>query len=483
MPRTYQLRTRIIVAFTAFVVPMIALSGLFYYDTTRRSLDAALGERLTAVAQAAATRFNPLFLSALKPGDENGRIFLSYRRSLLTIKERTGLGRLYLFDTRGRCLIDTRKDIPIGTPQARLRFQGRELEAALGGLATASVLFRGEDGAWYKSAFAPVKDESGRVLALVGADAGADYLDLIAGLKRSIVVFVLLGAALAVGIGFLLARTVSRPVSRLVTEAERIGRGQMDRPVAIGPGQVRELTILAQALNRMRERLGEREENLRLMVAGVAHEIRNPLSGIELFASLARQETGPGSEAAEYLERVISELQGLKSIINHFLEYARPAPPVIEALELKSLVEETVALVRADARKAAASVEVEVPGACPRVLADNGQLGRVLLNLLTNALAALPGTGDGRVCVRARSVGRATVALEVEDNGCGMDEKTRGKIFNPFFTTRDEGVGLGLAIAKKMVEENGGTIEVSSGPGRGSLFTVLLKTAVQGPPS
>ena len=481
MPRNFKLRTRIIIAFVAFVVPMISISGLFYYDTARRSLDAALGERLTAVAQATASRFNPLILSTFEPGDENRRNYLSYRRSLLTIKEQTGLRRLYLFNPLGKCLIDTEEGIPIGTPYARLRFQRRELETALAGHAAASVLFRGEDGDWYKSGFAPILDEQGRVAALVGADAGAEYLSLIAGLKRSIFAFVLLGAALTVGIGFLLARTVSRPVHHLVTEADRIGRGRMDRPVTIGAGGVRELAVLAEALNRMRERLGEREENLRLMVAGVAHEIRNPLSGIELFASLASQEVQPESGTAGYLKRVIGEVNSLKAIINHFLEYARPAPATPTNLDLAELVDQTTDLVRADAEAAGAKIEVSLPRPAPLIHADRSQTSRMLLNLLTNALSALPESG-GKVTISARRVpGGGTVAVEVADNGCGIDEQTQKKIFNPFFTTREEGVGLGLAIVKKTAEENRGTIEVESSPGRGSRFTVFLPAAEDEP--
>jgi len=477
LPRTVKLRTRIIVSFVAFVVPMIAVSGLFYYDNARRSLDAALGERLIAVAQATAPRFNPLILTTFEPGDENRRNYLSYRRSLLTIKEQTGLRRLYLFDPQGKCLIDTEEGIPIGTPYARLRYlQSRELEAALAGQTAAGVLFRGEDGAWYKSGFAPIKDDSGRVVALVGADAGAEYLRLIAGLGNSIFAFVILGAALTVGIGYLLARTVSRPVHRLVAEADRIGRGSMDRPVDIGRGKVRELAVLAEALNRMRERLGEREENLRLMVAGVAHEIRNPLGGIELFAELARQELETGSEASAYLERVTAEVNSLKAIVNHFLEYARPAPAAPVSFELAELAEQTAALVCAEAGARGAQIEVDIPASVPLVRADRNQISRALLNLLTNALAALPENG-GRVTVSAHSARCGTVALEVSDNGCGMDRQTLKKIFNPFFTTREEGAGLGLAIVKKTVEENGGTIEVESAPGRGSRFTAFLPAA------
>jgi signal transduction histidine kinase len=476
LSRNSKLRSRIILPFVAFVVPLIALSGLFYYDMARSNLDDALGERLTAVAQATASRFNPLILSTFEPGDENRRNYLSYRRSLLLIKNKTGLKRLYLFDPQGKSLVDTEESIPIGTPYARLHFQSRELEAALTGQASAGVLFQGEDGAWYKSGFAPIQDDQGRVTALVGADAGAEYLNLIAGLKRSIFLFVILGAVLTVGIGFLLARSVSRPVHRLVAEADRIGRGRMDRPVAIGAGEVRELTVLAEALNRMRERLGEREENLRLMVAGVAHEIRNPLSGIELFASLARQEVKADSETAGYLNRVIEELNGLKSIINHFLDYARPAPPVPVNLDPAVLVAQAIALSRADIDSGKAEVTLNIPESEFTVRADKDQVSRVLLNLLTNALAALP-EKEGKITISAHSMPDKIVAVEIEDNGCGMDEQTLKKIFNPFFTTRDEGAGLGLAIVKKTVEENHGAIEVSSTPGRGTIFSVLLPAA------
>jgi signal transduction histidine kinase len=468
-----RLRTKLILTYVAFVVPILAVSGFFYYESARRRLDAELGERLVAVAQATATRFNPMIVSSFERGDEQGRTYQSYRASLVQIRDRTNLKRLFVFDPQLRSLLDTQDGITIGTGYARLRFQEAEIKACLEGRPAASVLFQGEDGAWYKSGFAAIVDRQGKAVAIVGTDASATYLSHIAGLRRSILAFVLLGAGLTVGLGFLLARSVTRPVNRLVSQAERIGRGKMDQPLKIGEAGTREIAFLARALDRMRERLSQREENQRMMVAGVAHEIRNPLGGIELFASLASQELKKDSEASKYLERVIEEVGSLKAILNNFLEFARPAPPKPDNLELSPLIQTAAGLVTGQTRTKAAEISIDIPREALHVRADPEQLSRVFLNLFNNALEALPDS-NGKITVTASRKDSGEIAVELRDNGCGMDSETVKKIFNPFFTTRDSGLGLGLAIVKKTLEENGGWIEVDSAPGKGTCFTLLL---------
>jgi len=468
-----RLRTKLILTYVAFVVPILAVSGFFYYESARRSLDAELGERLVAIAQAAATRFNPLIVSSFQRGDEQGRTYRSYRASLVKIRDRTNLKRLFVFDPGLRSLLDTQEGITIGTEYARLRFQEAEIAACLEGRPTASVLFRGEDGAWYKSGFAPIVDSQGKAVAVVGTDAGADYLSHIAGLRKSILAFVLLGAGLTVCLGFLLARSVTRPVNRLVSQAERIGRGKMDQPLKIGEAGIREIAFLARALDRMRERLSQREENQRMMVAGVAHEIRNPLGGIELFASLARQELQENGEALKYLDRVIEELGSLKAILNNFLDFARPAPPKPDNLELSPLIQTAADLAAGKTPARQAEISINIPREASHVQADPEQLSRVFLNLFNNALEALPDR-DGKITVSASRSDSGEIAIQLSDNGCGMDTETVKKIFNPFFTTRDSGLGLGLAIVKKTLEENGGWVEVESSPGEGTCFTLFL---------
>ena len=217
--------------------------------------------------------------------------------------------------------------MPPGTPYARLEFQNHEIEQTLEGKGTASFLFRGEDGIWYKSGFAPVVDSDGSVVAVVGADAGASYLTHLEKLRRTVFITILLASIIVILTGILLARSVSRPVRKLVDQTRRIGHGKLDHQVEVADNTPSELMELAHEFNRMRERLAEREENQRMMIAGVAHEIRNPLSGMALFSNLIKENLDKNSESYKYADKVDTELVNLKNILNQFLSFARPSPP------------------------------------------------------------------------------------------------------------------------------------------------------------
>jgi signal transduction histidine kinase len=473
------IRIKLIVIFVMLVVPLLAASGYLFHTSARDSLDRELGHRLVAVAQATATRFNPLILTGFRRGDESGRSYGSYRANLLEIRDRTELERIFVFGRDGLSIMDTEDGVGVGSSYARLSFQHTEVQACLAGEATSSVLFQGEDGHWYKSGFAPVFDDEMRAVAVVATDASASYLDIIRGFDRTIALFALLCAAVAVGLGFLLARTISRPVNLLVRQAERIGRGRLEVPLGDGDLGNRELQYLATAMEKMRERLAQREENQRMMVAGVAHELRNPLSGVKMFASLARQEVNGESEAADFIDRVTREVGSLERIINDFLEYARPSPPQAEPVDLAVAAAKASGLLTMDLARTNAEIMLDIPAAFPAVAADPEHLRRVLLNLFSNALEALPAR-DGVVRVSAELSADNEIALHVEDNGRGMDAATMARIFNPFFTTRDTGMGLGLAIVKKTLEENGAAIEVTSTAGTGTRFTIFFPRAEEG---
>ena len=208
-----------------------------------------------------------------------------------------------------------------------------------------------------------------------------------------------------------------------------------------------------------------------MMLAGIAHEVRNPLGGLELYAGLLRDALGGQPERLEEVYRIEREVGHLKTVVNEFLEFARRPTPNLEAVALGPLFDEVRELTRA---ASGATITVDVPPAL-RVRADVGQLRRVLLNLARNAATA---ARTGRVQLAAQVIspgdpGRG-VRIEVRDDGPGVSAALREQIFTLFFTTREKGTGLGLAFVREIVRDHGSDVVVRDAPGGGSVFSFEL---------
>lgn len=228
-------------------------------------------------------------------------------------------------------------------------------------------------------------------------------------------------------------------------------------------------------IKAMEERLRQ-EDRLAIigrMAAGIAHEIRNPLASISGSLQLFKEWVGPEGTEQRLLEIISRELNKLDGLIRDFLTFSRPVQMPSQPIPLSEQIGETVELFQKNPEVTSAvrfRVEVE-PDLELKIPAK--ELSQVLWNLLTNALQALP--GEGEIVVRAEKIRKEEgdrVVIRVEDNGCGIAEEERGRIFEPFYTTKEKGVGLGLAIVQKIVTDCGGSIEVDSQPGRGTTFSL-----------
>jgi signal transduction histidine kinase len=210
------------------------------------------------------------------------------------------------------------------------------------------------------------------------------------------------------------------------------------------------------------------------MLAGVAHEIRNPLGGIEIFATLLRDEMAEEDGRREHLRRIIQEVHHLKTIVNEFLIYARPRQPVSEPFSLNRVVEDLRFLLAGELAQKGLDLATDLGTGELFVFADADQVKRALLNLVRNSIQASP--PGGAVELEGRRVG-GRVRLLVRDHGHGIRPADLPYVFDPFFTTKGTGVGLGLSIVKSIIEENEGSIAVESTAGAGTVFTILLPAA------
>jgi signal transduction histidine kinase len=206
------------------------------------------------------------------------------------------------------------------------------------------------------------------------------------------------------------------------------------------------------------------------LASGVAHEIRNPLTAIRSTIQFLAGDAHAGEGRRELLEGVVAEVDRINQIITQLLSFSRSAEAALEPLELNPLVQFSLSLVAAQARLEQVRVVCQL-APLPTIAGDEGQLKQLFLNLLLNALQAMPEGGELRVESAAGPGGAA--CLSIADTGCGMSEEVLERIFDPFFTTKAEGTGLGLALSYAIVERHRGEIRVRSAPGEGTV--VMLK--------
>lgn len=298
--------------------------------------------------------------------------------------------------------------------------------------------------------------------------------------------------AVLVGVGVLVmaARTLA-PLKRLAERAKEIARGDYKQRVDDSSGDEigevgREFNAMAQALEERESQLirSERLATVGKIAAQITHEVRNPLSSIGLNAEMLEEELGAleGSpsqieEAKRLARAIVKEVDRLTEITEEYLRFARLPRPKLEREDLAAIVSSLLSFMRPELEARAVSVEVELMPL--PVAADEHQLRQALLNLLRNAGEAM-GSG-GRLRVEGRSDGSA-VELTIADTGQGIAPEHLAKVFDPFFSTKEGGTGLGLALTQQIIVEHGGSIVVDSRLGGGTTFTVRLPAATGAAP-
>jgi signal transduction histidine kinase len=235
-----------------------------------------------------------------------------------------------------------------------------------------------------------------------------------------------------------------------------------------------------------RERLRDRLASLGEMAAGIAHELKNPLAGIEVMAGLLRRQVPDSVDAQSLLADIISEAKLANAIVVEMLEFVRPIRLQVERTSLADVLHQALTLAETKVTRGGTTLVLDLDPTLPMIEGDPNQLCQVFTNLLTNAFEAL----DGRGTVRIKGVEEAIepdpgfagdepaptpmLIVDVSDDGPGVPADLSDRIFDPFFTTKPQGSGLGLPIVRKIVDAHDGRIDLASTPGRGTRFRVTL---------
>jgi len=296
-----------------------------------------------------------------------------------------------------------------------------------------------------------------------------------------------------------IAKSVTKPIGELAQAAIRIGQGDLTQ--RLDESRKDEIGVLKVAFNQMAEGILKLEETQKRVEkleitsqlgARVAHEIKNPLNSIGLIIDHLQDRFTPmdKTDAKTFLElskNMKQEVERLNEIVEGFLRFARPSSFSRQPMNLNDLIDETVAFMTPVAIHQGVQMHRHLDPAIPKIPADYQSLRQALLNLLLNALQAMPAGGElhlstlmrGHGSVRSAD-GEGEVVVSIRDTGCGVPPENLTKLFDPYFTTKANGFGLGLSIVERVVQEHGGRVEVNSELGKGATFTLSLPAVVGG---
>lgn len=301
--------------------------------------------------------------------------------------------------------------------------------------------------------------------------------------KTLLFIMVTIGPFFTVGLAFFLVRGLTRPVTSLLDATRRLKSGDLDHRIAKLDDEFGEVAAsfneMADSLKKQMQEM-QRTEQLRVcgeMAAGIAHEIRNPLAGMKVSIEVLLSELNMEERDKEVLVKVIEQIRNVELMIKNLINYARPVAAQPVRFSVNNVLEKTIyfiekhpSFVSDDQRK---QLIRELDETLPAIVGDPQQLQQVFLNLLLNAADSIP--EGGTITVRTLHDEQAkTVDIVLRDTGKGIPAELMEKIFQPFFTTKGKGTGLGLAVSKRIVEEHGGRITVSNNVSGGVTFAITL---------
>jgi signal transduction histidine kinase len=341
----------------------------------------------------------------------------------------------------------------------------------------------------YEKAFAEVGDFVESTQRNADTQA-ARVEEQVAGVTGLVAIGVVVAVALGTLLVWLFFYGVLRPLRRMMVDARQFSGKEavdvsqpQDELRAVGDYLSALMSDMADTrsdLKRSRQQLFQSEKlaSVGKLAAGMAHEIRNPLTSMKMWLFTMRKSAGDDPELSQGFDIVSEEMARLENIVHNFLEFSRPPALKPRPQSVCEVIDKTLDLARLQIEEKNITLENQASTGLPPVMADRDQLKQVFINLLNNAVEATPQGGRIRLCttLAGDQVNGRTVVVRVQNSGPGIPEEVRQRIFEPFFTTKEHGTGLGLCIAARIMAAHGGRLVLESAAEWGTSFAVSVPT-------
>ena len=386
-----RIESKVLALFVSGVVLWVVLLGFVFYFVAARTLESQVDTSLKTTATILASQWDGSLLRLLQPGMEQAPLYRTFGERLRLLLERAQVAGIYIATPNRTHIVSTRGGSQIGQALPRLDLLQTQVAEALAGRVAASPLVE-VDGRMYKSALAPIY-AGDQVAAVLMVDMSPWYLGYLRSFRNTLLLFT--GAAIVVCVlsARRFYRSITLPLSRMVESVDEIGKARFEKKLAVTGTD--ELTRLADSIESMRLNILHREAQMKMMLSGIAHEIRNPLGGIELFTGILQKENLTEDQLA-YVLKIKNEVGNLKKLLNEFLDFAKPRRLDYEKLNVGEVMSELQTVTREEFREKELRVSLDIQEGEDAVEADRARLRQALMNLYRNAFQADPQGGEVR---------------------------------------------------------------------------------------
>jgi signal transduction histidine kinase len=419
-----------------------------------------ISEKVNIVSALIASQINSTYLNTLEFGPPT----VSTENYFRDLFRRNSIAdsslQIFIFDKEFKIIVNSDSNFKTGAYDSRLLLNEKEITELKINQSSVSLPFKGDDDNWYLWGFYRLNENYWLSLR-----ESVSKLERVDEFSNMFWIIGFIGIVFTFVLSLLIAKSISKPVDKLTVYSSEIGKGNFNTEMPDGIHG--EIKTLALAMDKMKLDLSENQKEREKMLAQIAHEIRNPLGGIELLAGLSKEDFAKANLNTGYLDKILSEVQGLKKLINSFLEFSRPVPAKQEISGLGKIVNETLNNLKAQIDEKRINITVDLKK--EEIVFDSTHLKQILLNLLTNSIQAV--VENGSISVTSGNK-KNKWFIHVSDDGPGIPEDSLSTIFELFYTTKKTGSGLGLAISKKLCVENKAMLNVKNNPGKGCIFTI-----------
>ena len=422
---------------------------------------AQLSEQVNVVTTMISKQLDQKYVNLLQLGKPTNITKSYFEKIFMRNLEPSLHSEIFIFDNDFKVVVNSDSTSKTGVIDSRLLLNQEEIEHLGLHKGVASVPFKGNDNKWYLWGFYRI--DNNYWLAVRESAARLEKVDDLSNLFWYIG---LAGILITIITGWFMARSITKPIDKLVKFSSEIGKGHFESKI---PGKMKgEIKSLADSMEMMKNNLAKHRKEKEQMLAQIAHEIRNPLGGIELLANLTKEDLINDQKNYTYLDRILKEINRLKTLITSYLNYSRPALPKPILISIRKVTEELQSAYTAELNKKKINVQTEIDDI--KINFDENHLKQILMNLFANSIESVDENGEIKISVHRKN---DRYIITISDDGKGISDENLKSIFNPFFTTKKNGTGLGLAISKKLCNENKAELIVENLHGEGCSFKII----------